>query len=170
MEMNAINTKNKVAVKNMEYTRYIGVRYALALLLFTNLNWAIALFLSKSFLIVIPTLLTFYTALAAFEQIKLYSNKDLPMKHTKNYFKTQFVVNLLLLLGILYLPFYKKAFPFIAANSQGKIGSAFVLGIGLLITFLSIKKMAKIENKKDRLYEEVSKFKKSLKVSEENGK
>lgn len=165
-----MDTKNKVAIKNMEYTRYIGVRYAVALFLFTNLNWAIALFLSKSILVVLPLLLSLYTAFVAFEQIKLYSKKDLTITQTKNYLRAQFIINLFLVLGIFNKTFYKKAFPFMTTTIQGKIGLASIIGIGLLIAFLSIRKIKNIEQNKDRLYKEVTKFKKSLKVSEENGK
>lgn len=170
MEMEAVKMKNKTALKNMEYTRYIGVRYALALFLFTNLNWSIALFLSKSFLIILPLLLVLYTAFAALEQIKLYSKKDYPLKHTKNYFTSQAFVNLFLSLTFFSSALYDKAFPFMASSTQGKVGTAALIGIGLIISVLSIKKINKIEQKKDRLFKEVSKYKKSMKVSEKNGK
>lgn len=170
MEVNAVKTRNKVSLKNMEYTRYIGIRYALALFLFTNLNWMIALFLSKSVLVFIPFLLLTYVILAVYEQIKVYSKKDLPLKHTKSYFITQAIVNLFLIAGSFYSPFYNKAFPFMSNSSQGILGIAFIIGLGLIISLSSVRKINKIEQQEDRLFKEVLKYKNALKVSEKNGR
>lgn len=170
MVSDVMKTRNKVAVKNMEYTRYIGIRYALALLLFSNLNWLIALFLSKSVMFFIPLLLGSYLVLAVFEQIKVYSNHNLELKHTKRYFLAQGIINLLLLAGAFYSPFFQQAFPFMANTQQGLLGIGAVLVLGAVIAFISGRKLIKIEQQEDRLYKEVTKYKNSLKVSEKNGR
>lgn len=158
--------RKKVSVKNMEYTRYIGIRYALALLLFTNLNWLITLLLSKSELLVVPLFLLGVIILPVYEQIKVYSTKDLALKHSKRYFIIQTIVNVLFLVFSFSTPFYNKAFPFMASSAQGMLGIAGVLGVGIIISTASLRKIANIDGQKDRLYKEVRKYKNALKVSE----
>ncbi|SEK78082.1 hypothetical protein SAMN04488700_0139 [Carnobacterium iners] len=166
MENSAESYKKKVSLKNMEYTRFIGIRYALALLFFANLNWFVSLIVSKSPLLFIPLLLLMYITLPIYEQIRLYGNKETSLKHIKKYFTIQLIVNILLLALSLFSSFYRMAFPFMATSLQGFIGIVFVLILGTLIVATSLRKLVKIHNKKDRLYKEVLKYKKALKVSE----
>lgn len=166
MKNSAESYKKEVSLKNMEYTRYIGVRYALALLFFANLNWFISLIVSKSALLFIPLLLLLYITLPIYEQIRLYSNKKTSLKYIKKYFAIQLVVNILLLILSLLPQFYEKAFPFMAISFQGLAGITFVLLLGTIASAASLKKLVKIHDKKDRLYKQVLKYKKALKVSE----
>lgn len=166
MRKNPVSLKNKVSLKNMEYNRYIAVRYSLALLFFANVNWFISLFVANSIFLFVPLLLLVYAIFSIYEQIRLYSNKGIPLKHTKRFFLIQLTVNSVLLVLSFITSFYNLAFPFMSPSIQGFLGIEFILVIGIGIEAISLKKITKISNKKDRLYKEVIKYKKALKVSE----
>lgn len=148
-----------VKLKNIDYTRYLNIQYAFAMLLFSNLNWLIVLLLYDSNLFFIPLSLLGVSVFAIIEQIKLYSRKGHPLKYTKRYFIIQIIVNASLSVLSFYKPFGKSAFPFMATNRQGMLGTAFVLGVGILLAIASIRKINQLGN-----------YRKSLKVSGADGR
>lgn len=163
-----MNPKEKTSLKNMEYNRYILLRYSLALFFFANLNWFITLLMDGSIFLFVPLLLLVYAIFPITEQVKLYGteNKNYQLKQMKKYFNVQLTLNIVLWFLSLYEPFYNIAFPFMANDVQGFSGISIVLMIGSVISIACLRKIGKIHNHQDRTYKQVLKFKKSIGVYE----
>lgn len=165
--------KEKASLKNMEYNRYLGLRYALALFFFANLNWLLALVVTRTLLLFIPLILLVYSLLPIYGQMKMRSKPDNAsgyLKQSKGYFGMQMLANLLLIALSFNGAFFTNVFPFMADSTQGRVLLISLLFIGLLVGSFCLKKIVKIENQSDKGYKQLLKLKQTLKVSEENGK
>lgn len=153
-------------MKNMEFNRYIMLRYSLALLFFANLNWLLMLLLASSNFLFVPLLLTISAGFPIYEQLKLYSKKHTPLKWTKKYFMAQVITNMVLLPLILFTPLYNLFFPFMANSVQGFIGVGIILILGLVVGISCLRKITAIHENKDKAYDNILKYKKAVGVSD----
>lgn len=153
-------------MKNMEFNRYIMLRYSLALLFFANLNWLLLLLLAGSKFLLVPFLLTVSAFFPVYEQLKLYSKKQTPLKWTKKYFLVQVIASGVLLPLTLFTPLYNLFFPFMANSVQGSIGIGIILSLGFVIGISCLRKITAIHENKDRAYSNILKYKKALGASD----
>lgn len=166
-----MKAREKLALKNMRFNRYITLRYSLALFFFANLNWFIFMLPSRSAALIIPAVMLLTALLSIQEFIVLYSSKkDVNLKKTRLYFRSQLVLNGALLVLSLHNGFYLFAFPFLNVNAYGKAGLASVLFLGAVISGLCLMKLRAITENKDRGYKLFNNFRQSMKVSETYGK
>lgn len=166
-----MNIKEKTALKNMRFNRFILLRYALALFFFTNLNWLIFMIPGKSMAMGIPAIMLLFALIPTKNFIRLYSDGE----HTKNsklkpYYLVQLVLNGLLILGSFNNSIFSALFPFFNTNIYGKSGALILLSLGAIIAFVCVRKVTSIELNEDSGYKYFSNFKKTLKVSEIHGK
>lgn len=164
-----MNQREKTSLKNMEYNRYIALRYSLALFFFANLNWLVFLLTVRSVYTLLPFVMLVLAAPSIMEQIKVYSQKT-SLTHTTRYFKSQLLLNGLLC-ALAFVPaFFKGAFPFMAVSAQGLIGLQTVLVLGTGIAYKTLQKINAIHQRQDRMYHAVLKYKNTLKASDPSGK
>lgn len=163
--------REKTALKNMKYNRFILLRYSLALFFFANLNWFIFMLPSRTIAMGIPLALALFALIPANEFIKLYSKSDnTQLNRVKPYFIVQLVFNLVLGAVLFNQTIFRVLFPFLNANVYGMSGALGIVLSGAVIAFFCVRKAKAISKNKDIGYKHFSNFKKSLKVSEAHGK
>lgn len=166
-----MGVREKTALKNMRYNRFILLRYSLALFFFANLNWFIFMIPSRTIAMIIPLVMLLFAIIPANEFIKLYSKSDnTKLIYVKPYFISQLILNSLLVFTLLNNTIFSVLFPFLNPNIYGKSGARGILVLGIIIAFFCVRKAKAIDTNKDSGYKHFSNFKKSLKVSEVHGK
>lgn len=153
--------RKKTSLKNMYFNRFLGIRYLTALFFFFNMYWMIMMYVGGSVLALIPLAIVFVFIPVAVEQVKLYSHHKNLVPWTEKYYWIQIVTNITLLLT-LFTPLYQTLFPFMSNSIDGK---SLLLGILLLGTLLGLwaeSRLRKIKNDKDRHYNRLQQYKKSL--------
>lgn len=165
-----MDARQKMAMKNMRFNRYIMLRYALALFFFANLNWMVFSLPGRNLTILLPVVMIFLALFSIHEFIVLYSSSQkITLKKTKLYFLSQLIMNSLLIVFSFHSGFYSLVFPFLNDSSQGRTAIVSLLALGLLISGLCLKKLQAIAKNKDRGYRLFNNFKQSMKVSESYG-
>ena len=155
----------------MRFNRFIFLRYSLALFFFANLNWFIFMIPAKNISLVIPLLMIIGAIFPIKEFLILYDvNKTIELKNTKVYYIVQLILNLLLITSTFQSQIFSVMFPFLNINSYGILGMSSILGLGIVIGLFGLRKITALENDRDKGYKTYMDFKKSLKVSELNGK
>ncbi|WP_277631093.1 hypothetical protein [Atopococcus tabaci] len=129
-----MNQREKTSLKNMEYNRYIALRYSLAVLFFANLNWLVFLLTVRSVYVLLPFVMLVFAGPSIMEQIKVYGQKS-SLTYTTRYFKSQLLLNGLLCVLAFVPVFFRGAFPFMAESAQGLIGLQIVLVLGIGTVF-----------------------------------
>lgn len=164
-----MNQREKTSLKNMEYNRYIALRYSLAVLFFANLNWLVFLLTVRSVYALLPFVMLVFAGPSIMEQIKVYGQKS-SLTHTTRYFKSQLLLNGLLCVLAFVPVFFRGAFPFMAESAQSLIGLQIVLVLGIGTAYKSLQKIQAIHQRQDRMHHAVLKYKHTLKASDPNGK
>ncbi|MCC5896090.1 MAG: hypothetical protein JJU16_11545 [Alkalibacterium sp.] len=166
-----MNTREKLAIKNMRFNRYILLRYSLALFFFANLNWFIFMLPSRGIALFVPAVLIFSALFSIHEFIVLYSSsKEVSLNKTKLFFTGQLIVNAMLILLSLSNRLFIVLFPFLNTNVYGLTGILGILITGAVISSFCLRKINAISKNKDRGYKLFANFKQSMKVSESYGK
>ncbi len=150
-------------IKNMYYTRYFLIRYAVAFFFFVNLYWVLTLILSgSSAILLLPLILAGIGAVCMWEQYQMYTREQKPARLTRYYFLLIIVVNSFLLLVTL-LNQYRYFYPFFAANVTAKWFIVTILVLGVLISVWMLKKLKAINQKSDRQYYRIQQYLASFK-------
>lgn len=165
-----MKAREKMAMKNMRFNRYILLRYSLALFFFANLNWLVFMLPARSIAMVLPIAMMVLATFSIHEFIKLYSKfNQIHLSKTRLYFRSQLALNGVLILSSLHSGFYSFTFPFLNANAYGTVGLISVLSLGAVISGLCLCKLNAIAENKDRGYKLFNNFRQSMKVSETYG-
>lgn len=139
-------------IKTGLYTRYLLLRYSLAIFFFANLNWALANIVSGSWSAILPIILVIAAIPAAYEQMTLYSAPSSHLTYTKNYFKLQMFMQIIS--GAICLSsFFKTLFPLFTTYWQTRATLGVLLAIGMGIILLNLRRIAEIERNVDPFYQ-----------------
>lgn len=154
-----MKAREKMAIKNMRFNRYILLRYSLALFFFANLNWLVFMLPARNLAMLLPIAMLLLAIFPIQEFIKLYSKFDqVHLSKTRLYFRSQLVLNSVLVIVSLHNGFYSFAFPFLNANAYGTVGLIGVLTLGAVISGLCLGKLNAIASNKDRGYKLFNNF------------
>jgi len=166
-----MQAREKLALKNMRFNRFILLRYSLALFFFANLNWFIFMLPSRSLMIFFPAAMMVTALFSIKEFLVLYSSSQkITLKKTRTYFLSQLVLNSSFVVFSLHGGFYSSAFPFMRDNLYGTIGTISVLAFGAVLSSFCLGKLSAISKDKDRGYKLFNNFRQSMKASETHGK
>ncbi|MGT2930459.1 hypothetical protein ACVR1G_09585 [Streptococcus dentasini] len=170
--MAALTDKEKVridglrkenGIKNMYYTRYFLIRYAVVFFFFVNLYWLLLLLLSgKSIMSFLPILLGGMGAACMWEQYQMYTREQKTARITQSYFYLIIAVNGALILLTL-LNQYRYFYPFLSNSTAAKLFIIIILALGMLISAWMLRKLNQINQKKDRQYHRIQQYLASLK-------
>lgn len=165
-----MKAREKMAIKNMRFNRYFLLRYSLALFFFANLNWLVFMLPARNAAMLLPAAMLILAIFPIQEFIKLYSSSNaVQLSKTRLYYRSQLILNSVLIIVSLHNGFYSFAFPFLNANAYGTVGLISVLTLGAVISGLCIGKLNAIAENKDRGYKLFNNFRQSMKVSETYG-
>lgn len=165
------HTKTKVeqlrqenAIKTMYYTRYVGVRYAVAFYAFTNIYWSLLLYLTEAYWLLPFTLgLVALAGVGFWEQIKMFTREQETAKWTKRFFTVSLSVNLILSVFTL-TPLFNHFYPFFADSWQARLLVAGLLLLGAGLAYLLLGKMKQIDANRDPQYTRIKHYLASIKV------
>ncbi|MFY9284312.1 MAG: hypothetical protein WAO56_09415 [Miniphocaeibacter sp.] len=161
-EKRIIDRKGKeLSLKNMYFNRYLIVRYTVAFFFFINVYWLISLFLTKSFMVILPCILILFLVFVIFEHVKLYSHHTNKLPRTKLYFKIQLFLNIILII-LSWTNLFIKIFPILKITQKTRLLVSVGLLIGIIISYLIIKKLNIIEKNKDKQFERIKKYEKAI--------
>lgn len=143
--------KQEVKYKNTLFNRYMLFRYSLALLFFANVYWFLTLLFVPSAYLVLPIVMLLILVLATVEQFKLYGAKQPKLSHTALALKAQLGVQVLVVILVIANQ-TNIVFPTFSNQLAAKLMVVGLQVLGMLLVGLNLRKIAKIEQNKDRYY------------------
>lgn len=156
-----LENKQALARKSFRYTRFLPLRYSLALFSFTNLYWALLIF-GLGFAWLIPAGMVLLGLPALFEQVKLYGVKTLDLKDelkfTQMFFRIQLLVNVALIAVALSGLGFGTFYPFLTTIWRSRLIMASILGVGVLLTAFGLKRISQILTNTDKHYTHIVKM------------
>lgn len=157
--------KEKTALKNFSYQRFLFLRYSLAAFFFANLYWMVMLCLSGTIAWIIPASLLLFSIAPIAEHIQLYGylEKEIgeKLKYHKNYQIIQLFVNFGLLIMMMWDSSFSLFYPFLNNYWQSKLVMAGILCLGLLLSAYTIRKIQMINRKEDKYLQYIEDFQKN---------
>lgn len=151
--------KHEDSIKYLYFSRYLMIRYIVTILLFANLFWLVFTCPYKKILgIVIATIMTIYSAIAAIEQLTKMHNRKPAIPITRLFLWIQLILNIVLAITI-FTPLKEELFPFITTNETNYLILTFLL-IGAMICIFAEIRINNIMNGKDRYLRVIKTFKK----------
>lgn len=154
------------AGKNFYFNRYLLLRYLLAVFFFANLYWLLAAIASHSALRLLPLILLLLAVLAIIEYVKIYGTQSTvgieKLWWNKFFYTSQLSVNLFLLFGCSYHSLFSFIFPFLENTVMTRTTLAAWIGIGIVFAAMSLKRISKIQKKKDSYYGYIKEYQKLI--------
>lgn len=144
--------KKEMEWKNNHFSRYILLRYSLALFFFANIYWSMILVYKSSPVIIFPLAMVLVHALASAEQFKLYGKQEANLTKTRRAFQLQAVLNLVAMVLVVIPGQFAIVYPVFADTLIGKSVVLTVQVIGLLICWLNLTKIQQIRTNTDSFY------------------
>lgn len=152
-----IKMHKKISLANLYFNRFLAIRYSTAFFLFLNLYWAIFLIGSMSIAAILPIVIFLLGILTIYEQIKLYRNHNNFLPYAKFFYQTILITCCVLTIS-LYTSLYRFFFPFLK-DTQDVLTTIMGLMLGsLLISFLMLKKLKKIQCNKDKHFQRIQAY------------
>lgn len=159
---NKIGKENQFTLRNLYFNRFLLIRYLTASFFFANIYWLLALWLSKSMIVVIPILLLVGLIVVVSEQFQLLSKLESNMINTKIYYYIQITINLCLMVTT-WTSGFKLFFPFInTLDKNNKFIVDAVLLLGIVLAIIILRRLNKISRNEDAQYTRILAYKKTL--------
>lgn len=164
--------KEKTAVKNFSFNRFLMLRYLLMVFFFTNLYWFLALFISKKTAAWLPFVLLLTSLKAIIEHVVLYGKdaKGVTSKHlqgNKFYHQIQILVNIILMVIVATNKGYLYFFPFLTELTQTRILMVIILFIGFVLSFVCLRRIQAIHHQTDKYFQYIKEFEKTINYESE---
>lgn len=155
-QLEALRIEN--GIKSMYFTRYLAVRYTVALVLFVNLFWALMVGMSHiTSGLPLPLIMSILSGIAMFEQALMNTPNQKKARISQMLFKVNILVNAFVL-SLLGLNNYQWLFPYLKMNSQTVVVLLVIQIIGVLLSSLMLRKMSLIDKKADRQYYRIERY------------
>jgi len=156
--------RRDMSLKSMQFNRFMLIRYATAFFFFVNLYWA--LIMRQTWVVVIPLVIMFVSALAVVEQIKLFGQHTNHLVYSKLFFRTQLAVNIILMISTM-TPLFTSLFQFVNNTSQNRSIVLLVLLLGVGAILFINKRLTLIANNHDKYYSRLIAYQAILKSNKE---
>lgn len=162
-----VRLEKETAVKNFRYNRFLLLRYLLAGFFFMNLYWGLSLALSQSWVALLPFGLMVLSLPAIAEHLRLYGYPSNEIKgQLDQHWRYQWVqlgANLVLVVMCWAESGFQMVFPFLNADSSSRGFVSCILLSGVLLSLLSLRKIAKIYANLDRHARYIDEFEQTKK-------
>ena len=149
-----VRLEKETAVKNFRYNRFLLLRYLLAGFFFMNLYWGLSLALSQSWVALLPFGLMVLNLPAIAEHLRFYGYPSKEIKgqldQHRRYQWVQLGTNLVLVVMCWAGSGLQMVFPFLNADPSSRGFVSCILLSGILLSLLSLRKIAKIYANLDR--------------------
>ena len=172
-KMERLEHKQALARRSFRYTRFLPLRYALALFCFTNVYWA-ALIFTAGVTWIVPAFIFLLGFPAVFEQVKLLTVTTLDitneLKFTKIFFLFQLMANVVLIVIILSGFGFEAFYPFLTTYMSTRVIMAGIVGLGGLIAMFCLGRISKIHMNTDKHYSYIIEMEKAVAQNRPNTK
>ena len=172
-KLKRLELKHDQARRSFRFTRFLPLRYILAIFCFSNLYWATN-GLGSGFFWLIPGALFLAGSLVVLEQIKLLDLKTLnvttELKWTKLFFTVQLFANFAFVAIILSGVGYEQLFPFLTSYLNTRLVLAGIVGIGTLLAAFCLRRISLIHQNKDKHYKNIIAMEEAVAKSKRNKK
>lgn len=155
--------RRTASLKNMYFNRYLFVRYMTALFFFTNLYWAISIYITGSKFFLLPVALMLFMFGVIVEQVRLYSTHTNELPFTQNFYRVQLAANVLLLI-LSFTSLFTTFFPFMANTTNARLLMGAVLLVGCLLCVLILRRLKNISQNTDRHYKRMKDYEKAMRI------
>lgn len=142
-------TRKKQYEQSMKYTRYIYIRYFLAVLCFSNVYWFASLLMTPTGVLIVPALMIALVLIPYFTMLKLQNNPDASAKHIVQFFQLNMIVTAFEI-GMVWINCH-FFFPYVQATVMNQMILTVILGGSILLSFLSMKQIDRIERNQDTI-------------------
>jgi len=156
--------RKDMSLKNMQFNRFLFIRYATAFFFFVNLYWA--LIMRQTLIVLIPIAIMIVASLAIVEQIKLFGQHDNQLRYSKFYFRSQLLVNIVLMVSTI-TPEFVTLFRFVNNTSQNRLIILVTLLLGSIIVMLVNQRLNLIASNHDKYYSRLVAYQTALKNNKE---
>lgn len=164
LEVAIEKNRTEMSLKSMQFNRFMLIRYATAFFLFVNLYWAIIMW--QTLVALIPVALMFIASLAIIEQIKLFGHHTNQLIYSKVFFRSQLIVNIILMVSIptsLFTFFYQ----FIQNTGSNRLVVLILLLLSSSILLIVNKRLGLIATNHDKYYARLTAYQSVLKNNKE---
>lgn len=166
MKINAIDRNEKTELastrktqyeKSMKYTRYIYIRYFIAVLLFSNVYWLASLLMQPTVVIIAPIVMICLVFIAYFHMLKLQSNPDAGGRRLVQFFQFHMLMTGFQIFAVwINCHFF---FPYVQETLTNQCIMTIILSGSMALSFLSIKQLSRIEQNKDGISKRLAELK-----------
>jgi len=157
-QIKKLELKQEQQRRSFRYTRFLPLRYALAIFCFSNLYWATNS-LGGGFAWLIPGALFLLGSFVVLEQIKLLGLPTLDitdeLKHTTLFFKVQLIANFFFIAIILSGFGFDAFYPFLTNYLTTRLVLAGIVSVGSLLAAFCLRRIAKIKTNTDKHYHNI---------------
>lgn len=152
--------EKELALRNFKFNRFLFIRYALAFSVIGNLYWLFMNLFTQVSSIIFPGVMVVLGGMAAFEYLRLYWTHDNTLKYSKIYFQAQIVANVMLFFATFNETVFSYLYPFLGVSDEAILLVYIILGVGLVVAGISLFKIQRIEQNKDKKYQYIQRYEK----------
>ena len=148
----ADSSRKQTSLRSMFFSRFILLRYTIALFLFTNLYWLIIQIANKSWFMLLPIGLLIGYIMASAEQLKIYGSQKAEIRWTELILKYQMMIQLVLLVMTSFSNQFTTVFPIFSNSVSARVFQGILLILGMLLVHFNLLKVQRIKVNKDKGY------------------
>jgi len=156
--MERLKRRQALGRQSFRYTRFLPLRYILAIFCFSNVYWFAMLF-GNTLAWLLPGALVILGFPAVYEQIKLLHVGTLDitneLKYTKMYFTLQLLVNSVLLAVTLTGLGFSTLYAFLVDDVTPRMLAAGIVTLGILLLLFCLRRISKIFTNTDKHYRNI---------------
>lgn len=149
-----------LALRNFKFNRFLFIRYALAFGIIVNLYWLFMNLFTQVSSIILPLVMVVAGGLAAFEYLRVYWVHENTLKYSNIYFLTQILVNVGLFIATFSETAFNYFYPFLGISEEARLLVYIILGVGIIMSGISLFKVRRIQLNKDKKYKYIQRYEK----------
>lgn len=150
-------TRKQQYEKSMKFTRYLYIRYFLAVLFFANIFWGMTLIVVSNMLAVLPITMLIIIFMTYFTIMKLQSNPEASTMRLEQFLKLNIGVTSAQIICIWINAHY--FFPYMQASLTNQGIMTIVFSGSILLSLLSIRQISRIEKNEDKISRRLAELK-----------
>lgn len=142
--------------RSMKYTRYMYIRYFLAILFFSNLYWLASLLVEPRLIAVMPVVVMLSILAVYFQMMKLQSNPEMNTVRMQQFFKLNIVITGGEILALwINCRFF---FPYVEPTVLNQLILTLIFIASITFSLLSIRQMHRIAKNEDNISRRLAKL------------
>ena len=154
--------RQRQSINTMYFNRFLAIRYLMAVSFFINLYMLIFTF-NHSLFAFIPGTLIILSIGCIFQLFKMNGGKKPRINLIEYCFKSNFIMNIFALVIAIFIR-VSSIIPYFTDLYQTKIIIITIYLVQVFISYISLNRLNKIKNNKDKQFSRIKKYEKILKI------